>query len=149
MGVHPLAAHFFVFFFGMYSFITPPVALGAYAAAGLSGSEPFATGYTAWRIALPSFLIPYVFVFSPAMLGIGEPLEVARVVGAACIGVWFIAISTVGFFKKNLLVWERAVMCVAGVLLIDPSFVTDIIGSILGISLLLLRCRSNHASRVD
>jgi len=149
MGVQPLAAHFFVFFFGMYSFITPPVALGAYAAAGLAGSEPFATGYTAWRIALPSFLVPYVFVFSPALLGMGAPLEVARVVGAASIGVWFIAISTVGFFRKNLLLWEKAVMFIAGVLLIETNFMTDAIGAILGMSLLLIRCRSRHASGGD
>jgi TRAP transporter 4TM/12TM fusion protein len=101
MGVQPMAAHMFVFYFGCYSAITPPVALGAYVAASLAGSNPFATGFQAWRIALPGFLIPYVFTYSPAMLGMGEPIRVLMVLITACLGVWFMTISTVGFFARN------------------------------------------------
>jgi TRAP transporter 4TM/12TM fusion protein len=139
MGVAPLAAHFYVFYFGMYSFITPPVALGAYAAASLSGADPFSTGFTAFKIALPGFLIPFLFVYSPALLGMGAPLEVALVFVTACLGVFFMCTSTVGFFKKDMLTWERAVMFVAGLLLIDPGHTTDIIGVVLGVAMLAVK----------
>ncbi|MDR7868652.1 MAG: TRAP transporter permease [Sporomusaceae bacterium] len=141
MGVNPLAAHFYVFYFGMYSFITPPVALGAYAAASLSGADPFATGFTAFKIALPGFLIPFLFIYYPALLGIGALLDVAIVVITACIGVFFMCTSTVGFFRKDLVTWERAIMLVAGLMLIHPSYIASVIGIVLGVAMLILRCR--------
>lgn len=142
MGVPAIAAHFYVFYFGMYSFITPPVALGAYAAASLSGADPFSTGFTAFKIALPGFLVPFLFIYYPALLGIGAPLDIAIVLVTACLGVFFICTSTVGFFRKILVPWERAVMLVAGLLLIHPSYIASIIGVVLGIAMLALRCRA-------
>jgi TRAP transporter 4TM/12TM fusion protein len=148
MGVNPLAAHFFVFYFGMYSFVTPPVALGAYAAASLSGSDPFATGFTAFKIAFPGFLIPFLFIYSPALLAIGSPWQIALVTLTASLGVWFLCISTVGFFQKDLALWERAIMFISGLLLIDPGHMTDIIGIILGFAFLIFRCWTFKSSRV-
>lgn len=133
MGVLPIAAHFFVFFFGMYSFITPPVALGAYAAASLAGSEPFSTGYLAWKIALPGFILPYIFVFSPALLGYGAPVEVISAIVSACIGVWFLSMATAGYFVRMLRVPERVVLLISGILLIIPGFKTDLAGMVMGI----------------
>jgi TRAP-type uncharacterized transport system fused permease subunit len=147
MGVPAIAAHFYVFYFGMYSFITPPVALGAYAAASLSGADPFSTGFTAFKIALPGFLIPFLFIYYPALLAIGAPLDVAIVAVTACIGVFFMCTSTVGFFRKNLVPWERAVMLAAGLLLIHPSYISSIIGIALGAAMLALRCRPQKAAQ--
>lgn len=132
MGVLPIAAHFFVFFFGMYSFITPPVALGAYAAASLAEAEPFSTGYLAWKIALPGFILPFIFVYSPALLSYGTVGEVSLAVVTACLGVWFFAMATVGYFKRNLKLVERMILIVAGALLIVPGLSTDLIGCALG-----------------
>jgi TRAP transporter 4TM/12TM fusion protein len=133
MGIQPLASHFFVFFFGMYSFITPPVALGAYAAASLAGAEPFATGYAAWRIALPAFIVPYIFVYSPALLGFGTAMEVIFAVVTACAGVLFMTVSTVGYFLKSLAGWQRFIMLAAGIMLIIPGHFTDVPGIIMGL----------------
>lgn len=138
MGIQPLAAHFFVFFFGMYSFLTPPVALGAYSAASLTGSDPFQTGWLAFKIAIPGFIIPYLFVFSPAMLFIGTPFEIIYVTITACIGMSFMAASLVGFLRRDLPVWMRVPLFAAGLLLAYPGTLTDIIGVALGAAVIAM-----------
>lgn len=136
MNVLPIAAHFFVFFFGMYSFITPPVALGAYAAASVAESEPFSTGYLAWKIALPSFILPFMFTLSPTLLGVGAVGKIIPDVITACIGVCFIAIAVSGYFIKALKFIERGVMLVAGILLMFPNLITSAVGLFVGALLL-------------
>lgn len=142
MGVPVLCAHFFVFFFGIYSAITPPVAVGSYAAASLSGDDPFRTGVTSFRIALPSFIIPFVFVYSPAMLLTGSLLDIILVVGAAVIGSYLMVLGTVGFYKTKIPTWQRGILLVAGMCLIWPSLITDFIGIVIGGYMILLQIRA-------
>lgn len=132
MNVLPIAAHFFVFFFGMYSFITPPVALGAYAAASVAGSRSFPTGFEAWKIALPGFILPYMFVLSPTILLIGPTSQIITDVASACIGVSFITTSVCGYFTRTLNYVERGVMLAAGILLMFPNIITSLIGLVIG-----------------
>lgn len=138
MGVNPIAAHFFVFFFGMYSFITPPVALGAYAAASLVDADPFATGFEAFKIAIPGFLIPYLFVFAPSLLFIGELSETIITAATACLGITFMSIALVGYFKNNLTMPVRTMVFVAGLLLAYPGTITDLIGVGIGVTTLAI-----------
>jgi TRAP-type uncharacterized transport system fused permease subunit len=121
----------------MYSFITPPVALGAFAAAGLSGASPMATGYMAWKIALPGFILPFVFVFYPALLMKGSWPSILYVSGAALLGVFFISAAVAGYLLRNLGALERVLLLVSGVLLIHGSVFTDVIGLIVGGAILL------------
>ena len=121
MGVHPMAAHLFVFYYGMYSFITPPVALGAYAASGLAGSPPLYTGFVAWKIALPGFILPFLFVFSPGILMVGDVLNIVRVSITAFFGVAFFAVGIAGYFKRRLNMLERVLMSIAGITLIHSG----------------------------
>lgn len=137
MGVNPMAAHLFVFYYGMYSFITPPVALGAYAASGLSGSAPLYTGYLAWKIALPGFLLPFIFAFWPALLFEGSWGQILQVTVTAVFGVLFFSVAIAGFFKRKMRLFERIMMAVAGLTLIHGSLVTDIIGFGLGLGLMV------------
>ena len=136
LGVYPMAAHLFVFYYGMYSFITPPVALGAYAASGLSGSPPLYTGFVAWKIALPGFILPFLFVFSPALLLTGDVLTIVRVSVTAFFGVAFFSIGIAGFFKRRLNLLERVLMSIAGITLIHSGWMTDLIGMVLGIGMM-------------
>ena len=138
MGVHPMAAHMFVFYYGMYSFITPPVALGAYAASGLSGSKPLYTGYVAWKIALPGFILPFLFVFWPALILEGDVLSICQVTITALFGVLFFSVAIAGYFKRNLNLLERFLMAVAGILLVHGGWITDLVGFGMGFGLMLL-----------
>lgn len=153
MGIDPMAAHMFVFFFGMYSFITPPVSLGAFAAAGIAGSSPMATGYLAWKIALPGFILPFIFVFYPAMLMKGSWPEILSVAATGLVGVLFASTALVGFLRRNLNLLERGALITAGILLIHGGLVTDVLGMVLGgataLNCYLRAPRTNETDALD
>jgi TRAP-type uncharacterized transport system fused permease subunit len=129
MGIPVMAAHMFVFYFGIVADITPPVALAAYAGAAIAGSNPIKTGITATRLAITAFIIPYIFVFNPAMLFIDTtPLEVIRIVVTSCIGMFGLAAGLEGYMLKKVSVPERIAAAVGGLLLIDPGFYSDLAG---------------------
>lgn len=128
LGVEILPAHLFVFYFACMSAITPPVALVAYPAAGIAGANPMRVGFTAWRLGLAAFIVPFMFVYSPALLLIGPPLQVAWAVATACIGATALAASLSGWLFRRAGLLERALFGVASIALIDPGLVTDTIG---------------------
>jgi TRAP transporter 4TM/12TM fusion protein len=129
MGVAPLAAHFFVFVYGIIGMITPPVAISAYVAASVAGAELFSTGFTAFMLAMPIYVVPYMFVYGPSLLGIGSMGEVLYTLITAGIGVWAFAAAIQGWIFKQASVWERIIILAAALLLIKPGFFTDIIGA--------------------
>ena len=136
MGVKPLAAHLFVFYYGMYSFITPPVAVGAYAASGIAKSPPLYTGYVAWKIALPGFILPFIFAYWPALILKGNLGQILLVTITAVFGVLFFSVAIAGYFKRSMQLWERALMGIAGVSLIHGGITTDLIGFGFGVGLM-------------
>ncbi len=130
LGVPALAAHLFVFYYGILSAITPPVATAAYTAAGLSGSSPNQTGFSAVRLAATGFIIPYMFVFSPELLlptGINV-LDAARVIVTSLIGVFSLALAIEAFYFRRLNVIERVLCAIAAICLINSMIITDFIG---------------------
>jgi TRAP transporter 4TM/12TM fusion protein len=128
-AVPVLAAHMFVFYFGVLADITPPVALAAYAGAAIAKSNPIKTGVTATRLAIAAFIIPYIFVFNPAMLFIDTtPLKVVQIICTSCIGMFSLAVGIEGYMLRRLAVPWRLIAIAAGLLLIDPGLLTDIIG---------------------
>lgn len=129
LGIPPLAAHMFIFYFGCISSITPPVALAAYAGAGLAGCDPNKTGYKAFRLAFCSFLMPYLFVYNPALLMEGGVLDILWSLVTALIGAYLLASGFEGFFFRWSLKWfERPLMILGAVMLIVPGMVTDLVG---------------------
>lgn len=129
LGIPPLAAHMFIFYFGCISSITPPVALAAYAGAGLAGCDPNKTGYKAFRLAFCSFLMPYLFVYNPVLLMEGGVLDILWSLVTALIGVYLLASGFEGFFFRWSLKWfERPLMILGAVMLIVPGMVTDLVG---------------------
>ncbi len=132
MGVPTLAAHFFVFYFGIVADITPPVALAAYAGSAIAKSNPMKTAFTASKLAIAVFIVPYVFCFNPAMLLIDTTaLSVVQIFITSLIGVFGLAAALEGYLMVKMPVFTRIMMAVGGLCLIDPALMTDIIGIVL------------------
>ena len=129
MGVPMVAAHFFVFYFGIVADLTPPVALAAYAGAAIAGSNPMKTAMQATKLAIGAFIVPYVFALNPAMLFIDTTVsEVILICITALVGIFGVSAGLEGFILRHASWWER-ILCVAGgLLLIYPGIVTDLIG---------------------
>jgi TRAP-type uncharacterized transport system fused permease subunit len=131
LGVQPLVAHFFVFYYGVLADITPPVALAAYAAAGMAGSDPFKTGNTAFRLGMAKALVPFVFVFSPSLLLVATGFNWYDfgVTFIGCVlGIVMLAAALSKFLLVELKRWEQALCGAAALLLIAPGLVVTIIG---------------------
>jgi len=130
--VAPLAAHMFVFYFGIVADITPPVCLAAYAGAGIAKANPFKTGITAVKLAIAAFIIPYVFIYNP-MLVLVDVIAWKLIIGvlAAILGMIGVSSAVIGFFIRNSRVWERIVLLGAGLMLIIPEFLSSGIGLVL------------------
>ncbi len=139
MGVPDLAAHFFVFYFGIVADLTPPVALAAYAGAAIAQANPMKTAFTATKLAIGAFIVPYVFALNPAMLFINTTVwEVVLICITSCVGIFAVSASLEGYFLHNMKWYERIVSAVGGLLLIYPGIVTDIIGvALVGIILII------------
>ena len=135
-----LAAHFFVFYFGVVADITPPVALAAYAGAAISGGNPLRTGVIATRLAITAFIIPYMFVLNPTMLLINASfVQIILFAVTSMIGMFAIAGGLEGYMKTKLPVWQRIVAVGAGLMMIDPKIVTDLLGIVLIAFIVLLQ----------
>ena len=129
LGVPILAAHMFVFYFGIIADITPPVALAAYAGSAISGGDPLKTGVNASKLGIAAFIIPYVFVLSPQLLGIGATFgSVLFTTCTAIIGMTGISGAMIGQFYCRANILERLLLVAGGLCLIDPHTLTDIIG---------------------
>ena len=129
LGVPAKAAYMFVFYFGIAADLTPPVALAAYAGSGIAGSDPMKTGMTAFKLALAGFLVPYIYVYNPMLLFIDVvPLEMVQAICTALIGVFLLAMFTIGFFKAPM-AWYMRILAFAGALgLLIPGTVSDLAG---------------------
>ena len=121
IGVKPMAAHFYVMYFGMMSMITPPVALAAYAAATVARSDPIRTGFAATRFGWTAFIVPILFVYSPTLLMIGAPLSIATAFVTALFGVWLISCAAVGYFMRPLGMLSRALFIALGLAALIPA----------------------------
>ncbi len=140
MGVPALAAHFFVFYFGIVADLTPPVALAAYAGAAIAQANPMKTAITATKLAIGAFIVPYVFALNPAMLFIDtNALEVVQICITSLIGIFGVSSALEGYFLRNMRWYERIVCLAGGLLLIYPGIVTDVIGFVLVGSVLVLQ----------
>ncbi|ERP92528.1 hypothetical protein Q669_31915 [Labrenzia sp. C1B10] len=135
LGVEPLVAHLFIFYFAVMSAITPPVALAAYAGSALAGSDPVKTSVESFRIGLAAFVVPYMFFFSPAMLLNGNWFEISHVAITAIAGVYLLSCAVQGWFFGHPGMVVRVGLLVGGLTMIAGGWVTDTIG--LGIAIVL------------
>jgi TRAP-type uncharacterized transport system fused permease subunit len=151
VGVAPMAAHMFLLYFGIMSMVTPPVALSAFAAANIAGSDVDKTGWTATRIGWAAYIVPFLFAVSPSLLMRGDALTIAWSVTTAAVGLWLGTIGVVGFFYRAIPAAERALFIAAGVLSLIPSdmfpgaYAADIVGLALGAALVAREFRVRRA----
>lgn len=130
MGISNVAAHFFVFYFSCVGAITPPVALAAYSASAVAHTDPMKTGWTAFRMGLVAYIIPFIFAFNPVLLlqGDGGIMETILALITATLGVFFFTFASEGFFKDFLHPVVRVIFAVGAVSLMVPGTVTDLVG---------------------
>jgi TRAP transporter 4TM/12TM fusion protein len=147
LGVPALPAHLFIFYFAVLSMVTPPVALAAYAAAGISGGSLWNTGLIAFAIAVPGFIIPFAFVFDQGILLQGDAFNIVRTVGTATIGVVATAMASGGYLFGPLGRPVRVALFVAGVMLIAPNETTELLGAAVAGSILVWQLWRSSQSR--
>ena len=129
MNVPVLAAHMFAFYFGIVADVTPPVALAAYAGAGIAGANPMRCGVIAAKLAIAAFIVPYIFVLAPELLMINAtPLTIAYSALTAIVGMWGVSMAMIGFCQNLLTTLQRVLFMAGGICMIIPGHVTDLVG---------------------
>jgi TRAP transporter 4TM/12TM fusion protein len=152
LGIPPMAAHLFVFYFACLSMLTPPVALAAYAAAGLSGATVWETGWVAFAISLPSFIVAYGFVYNQGLIMAGSTVQIIGTTFTAACGTVAMAGAVVGFLAARTTWVERALLFVAAPMLIVPEFYTDLAGLAILLAVVarqVVRARSEREGRTE
>ena len=128
LGVTPIAAHLYIFYFGMLCMVTPPVSFAAYAGAAIAKSDPMKTGWTAWTFALAGFLLPYMFVYNNSLLLMGPVINIIFSVFTAMVGVICLGAGIIGYLLRKAPFHERLLLFAAAFLLIKPGVFTDVGG---------------------
>ncbi len=128
LGVLPLAAHLFIFYFGMLCMVTPPVSFAAYAGAAIAKAEPMRTGWTAWTFALAGFLLPYMFVYNKSLLLMGSALRIIPAIFTSLLGIVCLGAGIIGYLITEVRFYERILLLLAAFTLIKPGLVTDLAG---------------------
>ena len=128
LDVEPIAAHLFVFYFAILGNVTPPVAVAAYAAAGIAGADPARTGWSAIAISTPAFVVPYMFVLDPVLLLQGAAIEVLSALATAIIGVAAVTAAIIGYTWRRLGILPRLSLAGGALMVLHPGFATDAAG---------------------
>ena len=139
IGIEPLVAHFFVFYFAVVSAITPPVALASYAAAGISGDNAMGTSVASFKIGLAAFIVPFMFFYSPAMLMEGSWMQILRVGVTATLGIVLLAATVQAWFFGPVKAWQRLMMLIGAVCMIYGGIYSDVAGLAIGALMLLMQ----------
>lgn len=152
-GVNPIAAHFFVFWFGALSNITPPVALASYTAAGIARADAMQTSWTAVKLCLPGFLLPFMIVYNPALVmqidatGLEAVIQIGLAFITSILGVFALSTAVFNFFATEMNIIERVLMVIASILLIIPELISSAIGFVIIIIVLAIHIpRSNKVN---
>ncbi|AFT71132.1 TRAP transporter, 4TM/12TM fusion protein [Alloalcanivorax dieselolei B5] len=148
MGIYVLSAHLFIFYFALLSFVTPPVALASYAAAALAKADATRTGLTAFKLTLPGFIVPFAFVYNPALVMNGAWYEILLVALSSILGVYTMAGTAVGMHLRHSTRIERLTGFVGAILLITPNLITDLAGFVLVAGMLALQLRRPREAEV-
>jgi TRAP transporter 4TM/12TM fusion protein len=147
LGVVVPAAHMFAFYFAIMSAITPPVALAVFAAAGLAKADLWSSGWAAMKIGCAGFIIPFMFVYEPALLMIGEWPKIIQAFITASFGITLFAGGLHGYFLTKANYWQRAMLLGGGMMLIDPNWLTDLIGALIAATVIGTQAMSRRTER--
>jgi TRAP transporter 4TM/12TM fusion protein len=137
LGIPPLAAHFFIFYFGMLSMVSPPVALAVSTAIGISGGDFWKTGINSVKLTLSAFILPYFFIFDLALFMQGSLFKILFVSTTAMIGAYFLSTATIGWMFGKVAIWGRIILLVSSISLIHPSYTWSLLG-LVGVGIMAL-----------
>jgi TRAP transporter 4TM/12TM fusion protein len=149
LGVEPMAAHLFIIYFGILSFITPPVCLAVYTASGIARSEPMRTGFEGMRLGIVAYVVPFIFVFNPNLLLMGTVKDIILSVASTLSGALLLAIALQGYLFQKLNLIKRVCFILAAVGLFIPHLLTDFLGWGLAIALFFWEWRAKKAINSD
>lgn len=139
LGVPLIATHFFVFYYGVLADVTPPVALAAYAAAGIGGSEPMRTGTTAFRLSMGKALVPFMFVYAPSLLFIDFTwFEFSVALLSGILSIFSLSVAYIGYFKAPVRRYEKILLTIAGLILVSNSLTWILFGSAVALAILAM-----------
>jgi len=146
LGISPLLAHFFVFYYGVLSFLTPPVCLAAYAAASIAGANMVKTGFQAMKLGVAAYLVPFIFAYRPGLILQGNTVQIIQACAATGMAISFIAIGIEGYLFRPLDLWKRALLFGGGLFLMFPGTITDILGICLALPVLFFEWSARRKS---
>ena len=149
LGFDVVAAHFFVFYFGIVADITPPVALAAYAGSAIAKSDPMKTGITATKLAIAAFIVPYIFAYNPGMLFVGDAtvFDVVIIGITALLGLFGVATALNGYFYCKVPAVLRIVLLGAGLCMMIPGLLTDVIGLVVLVAVVVYQY--THGKKIN
>ncbi len=147
LGIPPLIAHLFVFYYGVLSFLTPPVCLAAYAGASIAGANMMQTALQSMRLGIAAYLAPFIFAYKPALLLQGNPFQIIEGCLFAVIGISFIGVAVEGFLFRQLNLWKRGVLFVGGIVTMIPGLLFDAAGLCIVVPVLLYEWKARTAVR--
>jgi TRAP-type uncharacterized transport system fused permease subunit len=149
LGIPPLAAHLFIFYFGMLCMVTPPVSFASYAGAAIAKADPMKTGWTAWTFALAGFLLPYMFVYNNALLLMGSVSDIVPAIITSAVGIVCLGAAIIGYLHLPTKLHERLLLFAAAFLLVKPGLATDVIGLLGAALVVILQVRSSGSRKHD
>jgi len=152
MGIEPLAAHLFIFYYGMMSMIPPPICFAAYAGAAIAGSNYMQTGYAAMRLGIVAYIMPFLFVFSPALLLKGSPEVVLQAMITAIVAAVLLGVAMSGYLFRPLVRAKRVVIALASLALFVPAhgqfgsfgLVSDVVGGVVAVGMVTWEWRNSR-----
>jgi TRAP transporter 4TM/12TM fusion protein len=148
LGVLPLAAHMFILYFGVIADLTPPVAVAAYAGAGISGGNTMRTGFIAVRLAVAGFMIPYIFAINPGLMGLeGSALHTIQLMFTSLAGVLSLGAAAGGFLLVKTQFYERILLFISAILLISPDLITDLVGLVILVIVLFFQYKKQNQQK--
>ncbi len=149
VGVAPLLAHFFVFYFGVLSFLTPPVCLACYAAASLAGTKMMETAAQAMKLAIVAYLVPFIFAYKPALLLQGSIIEVVESIFFAVVGVYVLARALEGYLFRPLSPIKRMVLIAGGIITMVPGYTFDLVGIVISIPIFIYEWKKSRKPAIE
>ena len=152
LGVPEAAAHMFIFYYAVLSEVSPPTALSPFAAAAITGGNPFKTTMLAWKYTLPAFIVPFMFTSSPEGIGLllqGPILNIIIVTATALAGVWALSGCVGGYLIQPIGLFQRVALGVSGILLFYAGTIHDVIGSLILVAIVVLQVRKRRAEKAD
>lgn len=149
VGIAPLLAHFFVFYFGVLSFLTPPVCLACYAAASLAGTKMMETAGQAMKLAIVAYLVPFIFAYKPALLLQGSIIEVVESIFFAVVGVYVLARALEGYLFRPLGAMKRIVLIAGGIITMVPGYAFDLVGILISIPIFVYEWKKSRKPAIE